>query len=293
MKNRILTCLIPLSFLVAQSIACDISGKTGFAPTNDRRISVWDKNNNGMTIEKFDEIINRVVDVYKPIVNSKGGNLRIMRNWYTDTVNASAERDGEFWVVNMYGGLARSPELTDDGFMGVICHELGHHIGGAPKKKSGIFASHWASNEGQSDYFATLKCMRKILQNDDNIAIVNKMQVDTEAKIACERVYQSANEVALCERISMASKSLAIFLNSFRNGSVSFNTPDTSVVSKTYNDHPSAQCRLDTYFQGVLCDKSVDNDVSDSNTTQGTCTRGENLQYGARPLCWYKPGFWE
>jgi Zn-dependent protease with chaperone function len=54
----------------------------------------------------------------------------------------------------MFGGLARDPLVTKDGFSAVICHEIGHHIAGAPRK-----GFSWASNEGQADYFATTKCL--------------------------------------------------------------------------------------------------------------------------------------
>jgi hypothetical protein len=33
----------------------------------------------------------------------------------------------------MFGGLARHELVTDDGFMMVVCHETGHHLGGAPR----------------------------------------------------------------------------------------------------------------------------------------------------------------
>ena len=75
----------------------------------------------------------------------------------TNTVNANASQRGRTWIVNMYGGLARRPEITPDGFAMVLCHELGHHMGGFP------FVSGWAANEGQSDLFATLSCGRILL----------------------------------------------------------------------------------------------------------------------------------
>ena len=54
--------------------------------------------------------------------------------------------EGSFnkWVVAMFGGLARRPEVTKDAFQFVVCHEVGHHLAGWP------FAYDWASNEGQS-----------------------------------------------------------------------------------------------------------------------------------------------
>ena len=271
---------------VSQSFACDIHGKTGFAPENKRWISKYDKETNGMTEEKFNSIISRVETVYKPIVAAKGGNYIVVRNWDDGTVNAYADRNDGNWNVNMFGGLARSPEITDDGFMGVVCHETGHHLGGAPRYNG----TDWASNEGQADYFATLKCLRRVMGSDDNISIVSKMNVDVDAKSKCELVYKSASEVALCERISMAGKSLATLLADLGGTSaVAFNTPNRKVVKKMFDDHPEAQCRLDTYFQGILCDKSVNEENSQTDAKPGTCVKSEGFSVGMRPLCWYKP----
>lgn len=285
MKKRILLAVIALSLSVSTSYACDIHGKSGIAPENNLRISQWDKAANDMTKERFLAIIKSVSDIYAPIIKSKGGTLSMKNNWNDDTVNASAQRSGNTWIVNMYGGLARHQLTTDDGFALVVCHELGHHIGGAPRK--GV---RWAANEGQADYFGAMKCLRRVLEKKDNITAVSKMNIDEEASNGCKEVYKNAGDIALCQRIAMAGKSLAQLLGSLaRNSNVNFNTPDKSVVSTTYDEHPKAQCRLDTYFQGILCDKSFDQDVDNNDPVVGTCIASDGYKFGTRPLCWYKP----
>jgi hypothetical protein len=286
MKKRILSAVAALSLTVSASYACDIHGKSGFAPENNLKISEWDKDTNGMTQERFLAIVKSVSDIYAPIVKSKGGTLSMNNKWTDDTVNASAQRMGSTWVVNMYGGLARHPLTTDDGFALVVCHELGHHIGGAPRK-----GTSWASNEGQADYFGSMKCLRRVLERQDNIAIVSKMLIDPEATKQCELVYKNAGEVALCQRIAMAGKSLGSLLGELGGKTtVKFNTPDKSVVAKTNDNHPAAQCRLDTYFQGILCDKSYNQDVDTKDPIIGTCIARDGYNAGVRPRCWYKPG---
>lgn len=276
-----------LSF--SQAFACDVHGSGGFAPANNLQIAVGDKTANNMTEEMFLNAIGRVSSVYAPIVKAKGGKLVMNNRWTDNTVNASAQQSGSTWTVNMYGGLARHPLVTVDGFMMVVCHELGHHIGGAPRK--GGWGSAWASNEGQADYFAGLKCMRRVLENDDNVAIVSKMTIDAEATAKCEAIYKSEREIALCQRVSMAGKSLAMLLGDLGgNSNVKFDTPDPSKVARTNDNHPEAQCRLDTYFQGSLCDKSITEDVSSTDAIPGTCIKKDGYTNGVRPLCWYKPG---
>lgn len=270
--------------------ACDIDGRTGFLPENDLRISVDAKSmRNSMTEERFNEIIDLADKHYKPIIKEMGGKLKWNRKWKTETVNASAQR-GWFssWKVNMYGGLARHELVTDDAFAMVVCHELGHHIGGAPQV-GGLMR--WASNEGQSDYFGALKCFRRLFESDDNAAIVAGMEIPEIVTTMCSEAYTLENDVALCQRSSMAGQSLAMLLGSLRSSDsvVSFTTPDTAVVKKTNNAHPAAQCRLDTYFQGSLCTKRLEVNVSNSDATEGTCNRIENMDVGVRPLCWFKP----
>jgi hypothetical protein len=198
----------------------------------------------------------------------------------------------------MFGGLARHETITEDGMSLVVCHEIGHHIGGAPKKGGsaggwggGAGASTWASNEGQADYFATLKCLRKSFLNDDNIAIVSLMTVPKALTDACKKSSKNDKEDnALCIRTSMAGKSVSdLFSVLGRLPATKFETPDSKVVTKTDDNHPKAQCRLDTYFQGSLCEIGMNEDVSQKEEVKGTCHGSLGHKVGLRPLCWFKP----
>ncbi len=291
MKSCILTTLITLvlSNTLTVSMACDIHGNSGFMPTNNLNTSLFatNKTSNGMTKERFLAITYRVSNVYSSIVKEKGGNLVMDNLWDDETINAKAERKANQWILHMYGGLARHPLVTDDAFMLVVCHELGHHIGGAPRKNNG---NDWAANEGQADYFGAMKCMRRVLENDDNQEIVSQINIDHDVLVKCQLVYKSADDIALCQRISMAGKSLGMLLGSLGGGAkVAFNTPDKKIVTKTYDDHPEAQCRLDTYFSGILCDKSYDQDTDMKDPSIGVCIQRDGHRLGRRPLCWYRP----
>jgi hypothetical protein len=288
MKNGILLSALSLSLFCCQSFGFDIQGRARFMPENTQRISKDSKDTNGMTKEKFESIITRVYNSYSPIVTSRGATLVMDNKWDDETVNAYANQLGSTWTVYMFGGLARHPLVTDDGFMLVVCHETGHHLGGAPKYSGGLG---WAATEGQADYFGALKCLKRVLEKDDNIGIVAGMTVDTEATNKCEKVYKNANEIALCQRSAMAGKSLALLLGELGGTpNIAFNTPDKSVVQKTNENHPAAQCRLDTYFNASLCDKTYSDDVSNTSPIPGTCIKKDGYKMGPRPLCWYKPG---
>lgn len=273
---------------IVNVFACDIDGLTGFAPENNLKISAHTKSMNGIDESVFNQVIDEVVKVYEPVIIANGDRFTVNRKWDDGTVNASAQRSGKNVIVNMYGGLARHNLITKDGFAIVMCHELGHHLGGAPKV--GGWFNKWASNEGQSDYFATLKCFRKVYGNDDNVEFISNIEVSPLVKEKCDELWANEADSALCKRSAMAAKSTASLLASLRSSKAPmFKTPDTTTVSSTNHKHPAAQCRLDTYFAGSLCDVGMDVNVSSKDPNIGTCNRKNGDEEGLRSLCWYKP----
>ncbi len=271
---------------LGSAVACTEDGKEGIVPENDRNIPVGDKAAGGMTEAQFNQVITEVETVLSPIITSKGGRLTIQRKWTDGTVNAYAKRQGRTWIVAMFGGLARHPMMTIDGMAAVVCHEIGHHIGGAPIKSG----SRWAANEGQADYFAMLKCLRLVYGGlHSPRAWVRPATVPATVVAKCTGTFRSTSDVELCERSSLAGQALGNIFADLKKGSgPTFDTPDTSVVSSMDDDHPAPQCRLDTYFAGSVCGKDVSEDVSNTDVTQGTCSTERGDIIGVRPTCWYK-----
>ena len=289
--KKSLICLLLLG-MVGSAYTCDEHGVTGIVEDNGLYLAPDAKGINSMDEDTFNAVIDQVENTYKPIIKEMGGKLQVIRKWSDGTVNAYAQRSGRTWKVSMFGGLARHKAITPDGFAMVVCHEIGHHIGGAPKKVRGW--SSWASNEGQSDYWASTKCMKRSFMNDDNVAIVAKMDVPEVVKEACTKAFGSdENENALCIRSAMAGQSLANLFKDLRNldKAPGFDTPDPATVSRTNDNHPQPQCRMDTYYMGALCDKTLNETVSQSDAEKGLCNRIDNYpaREGTRPLCWYKP----
>jgi len=234
----------------------------------------------GLKENEFNQVLDRVQAVYGPIVAAKGGQLVIERNWDDPTVNAYATEDGKQWKISMFGGLARYPSITRDAFYLVACHELGHHLGGSPK----ISGTDWATNEGGADYYSTLKCLRRVLP------ATAPDGVDPVAAKACDASFRDRASRNRCKASAMAGFAAAtLFQQLSQTGPISFATPDPSVVAAMDDSHPAAQCRLDTYFQGALCAKPVDQDVSNTDPNAGACTRKQRFAVGLRPRCWYKP----
>lgn len=262
----------------------------GFLPENDMRIPVSPfQVSSGLDEAGFNRVLDRLQDLYGPVVAAQGGRLVISRAWSDPTVNASATRNwwGDTWTLNMYGGLARHPAMTEEGFALVACHELGHQIGGAPKL-NGIMAKlglgRWATNEGGADYFATLKCMRRVVPAAQG-------SIEPYAAQACDASFADDDGRQACRAGAAAGQAVALVFQSLKKSPTAprFETPDRSVVASMDDSHPEPQCRLDTYFQGALCPKPLSEPVADRDPNAGACTRRQGYSVGLRPLCWYKP----
>lgn len=250
---------------------------SGFLPENDMKIPVGDVRARGIDEAMFNGVLDRVERVYGPIVAAKGAQLRVVRKWEDATVNAYAQQFGKVWQITMFGGLARHAATTEEGFMLVACHELGHHIGGHPK-------SSWATNEGGSDYYATLKCMRIMYGEAEPLG-----PVDAVAEAGCSAQFPGAGRNG-CRNGARGGQSVAFLFQALRNSPTppKFDTPNPTVVERMYNQHPETQCRLDTYYQGALCTAALGTDVG-SDPNAGTCTASNGHSVGLRPRCWYKP----
>ncbi len=248
-----------------------------FAPENDLQIPVT-HNFSGITEQEFNDVLDKVSKVYAPIFTERSAELNIERKWDDPTVNAYAYRSQNVWTIAMFGGLARHKEVTYDAFTLVACHELGHHVGGFPRNG-------WASNEGNSDYYATLKCARKVWADENSVEKVKSVEIDEAAAKACDQQWSNAEAAAVCKRSSMAGKALARLLADLGQQKMpEFETPDKSKVKRTDHSHPRAQCRLDTYFAGALCTVDHKTDMDEKDPNKGACPAGT---VGGRPACWY------
>jgi hypothetical protein len=268
----------------------------GFLPDNDWRIPVHSSSSRfgaqigNLTEDQFKATLKRVETLYLPDVAALGGKLFIWPRWNEDNVNARATRYGTFWYVHVFGGIARFPSMTTDGLALVTCHELGHHLGGLPKTMDWL-GNDWATNEGGADYFATLKCLRRVFSQDDvatNGAIVENHPVSDYAWAKCDQQFSDQLERLVCKRSAIASLGVAKMFQQSRNEPQppSFETPDLHVVPKTDNAHPATQCRLDTFFAGALCAANPIVPLSNSDPNLGACAL-PSAHVGIRPACWF------
>lgn len=296
MKKQLISTLAILALVPATlALACTEDGMRGLAPDNSLFIPTnsggkGDQKSN-VTEAQFKASIARAEKIYAPVFKAQGRTYTIIPEWNDGTVNAYANRKEMVSEVHMFGGLARHPKMSPDGFELVICHETGHHLGGAPKTRSFFGKVSWASNEGEADYYATLKCAREMWKDDDNATIVAKLKVPAIVVEKCQKSFDRTNEILICERSAMAAKDLADTLGDMNKSMLinDFEKPDPKVVRRMFDGHPQAQCRLDTYFAGAICAKAKEDALSETDPTVGTCAQEKGDTLGIRPLCWYLP----
>ncbi len=244
-------------------------------PINNKNFIVGNKSLGGISESDFNQTLNEVQMIMGPLVKKMlDKDLVIIRQWTDPTVDAYATRDDDNnRVIVINGGLARHPLMTPDGFLLLICHELGHHLGGAPKilrGNSGLRS--WSSAEGQADYYATSKCLPRFFNKIDG--------VDTSS-------------VAL--RIISSGLTVSQVFASLVKGmpQPSLHSKDSTKVGQTLYNHPNPQCRLDTYLSGANCDLDIEIPFDSNDPNVGACMK----DLGKRPLCWFnesdfiKPGF--
>lgn len=171
--------------------------------------------------------------------------------------------------------------LTPDQWQMIFCHETGHVVGGAPyiwvnQDEGGVFSA-----EGQADYFAASKCLRRLWTDAaDNARAVATFPTDLVRRLQLQGC--SSDQ---CVRILGTAFTLLATISP--DEPISIENRSTLVVSETQSGpvSPPAQCRFDTMLAGALCTIAPTVDFSPDNQRTGACVEG----VGARPKCWFNP----
>jgi hypothetical protein len=241
-----------------------------------------------MTENDFNQVLNTLSKIYSPVILARGGYPLLMKgDWHSSVVNAYATREVNSWKVLVAGGIARSKGMTNDSLALIVCHELGHHLGGAPRT---FLFEGWPSAEGQADYWAASKCMKRYYAELLSEEIVINQNIPEKVLADCTNTYSEPKEMKICVRTMMATMNFSTFLNAL--GTTRYITnilgkDNREVKGTNTNDYPRPQCRIDTLYQGALCTIEADIETSETDAKLGHCN--DTTKLGARPRCWYRP----
>ncbi len=237
------------------------------------------------TIErhKFDLIIQQLQKLYEPEFSHRKQSLQIKGYWKDERIEASARYDedyrGKIAAITVTGAVARHSVITEEAFATIVCHEIGHFLGGQP-------AFFKYSTEGQADYFAASACMRRLIPEMPEGFFNSPSRAPWIVKRRCIDAYDDRNEIEICIRSTMGGYGLSSFV-AFRKSQAKpdFETPDPKKAKLLTFAPSTVQCRLDTFIVAALCNPGAKRQKDKKRPW--LCTRDGALAHLARPACWY------
>jgi hypothetical protein len=144
-----------------------------------------------------------------------GEKLTVRLDSLNPAVNAEIIKDSSGPVIHILGGMMVHSKMTSTTMTMLLCHELGHYLGGPPlKSRTG-----WSSTEGQADYFSGLVCARLLGLSEDELI---------EGAINLTKIYSDVSGEAYPH----------------------MDASEETRVQRTNYGYPSSQCRLDTILAG-------------------------------------------
>lgn len=245
----------------------------------------------GISFFEFFDVASRIQKYYGPILKTAGKKLTVQTFWLSDRVNASSGQKDNSYFVMLHGGLARRKHMTKDAFTLVACHEMGHHLGGYPMYDKDRLR--WASSEGQSDYYAALKCFKNIYQGELKKITPELREIPNALKKQCRLQHRSEGNYLLCLRALKAGRDLGdtffLYHNKKEPSLIANYLDDPSVVSETQTGYSSPVCRSETFRNAALCSVSSITAISKTKENVGVCHGKNGHRVGTRPECWFKP----
>ena len=110
--------------------------------------------NSPIDIVQFYTTPTHILQLFQTELAQKPYPLVLNADWESPFFGAGVSLFENNFRLMILGGTTRIKGLTPDAYAAVICHELGHVIGGSPFQT--IAFAEWSSAEGQADFFAAM-----------------------------------------------------------------------------------------------------------------------------------------
>jgi len=218
MKNLILLISILLfSSVVHAENPCPVGNPTYFCLPPEAAP------NSEIQAVDFYTIPMKIISLFQKELASTGYPLKLDAKWESPFFGAGVTLYENQFTIMILGGMTRIDEMTKDAYAAIVCHELGHILGGAPHQT--IPSAEWSSAEGQSDFFAASVCL--------------------------PRYFKSLNikQEALASQIEVAGFEMVTALSYFDREQklirhLEYKKKVTATLINAYPDH---QCRYETF----------------------------------------------
>lgn len=207
-----------------------------------------DKAMSGITKDQYSQLLGKFhLHFFNKVFNETKLPFLVQQEWESPYFAAFAKQSETVTEVSLWGGMARAPGATPTILAAVLCHELGHIIGGKPLQT--IPGAEWSSTEGQSDFYAARACLPDFLKSNPHY---RPAYIEQQVLDLCD-------DNTVCQDSAQAGLDLVRFMQkySYRSyATISVHTPAETSSGLVRNSYPSDQCRLDSFVQGALCLKT-------------------------------------
>lgn len=167
----------------------------------------------------------KILTLFGDSLKNTQAQVQLDAQWESPYFGAGIAYYDNYFYLRIFGGTTRVEGMTMDAYAALVCHELGHIIGGAPYQT--IQGAEWSSSEGQADFFAASVCLPKYFLSQNVSAVNIKARVEKAGYelLSALGPYGSQKELPL-----------------ERHAHFKYQTPETLI-----NLYPSLQCRYETF----------------------------------------------
>lgn len=167
----------------------------------------------------------RILGLYNKEISNLGRPVILDAKWESPYMGAGAVKRSDRYEIMVLGGTVRIEGFSKEAYATIICHELGHIIGGAPYQD--FVGTQWSSREGQADFFAASDCLPRYYKS------LGYSEEESHAAIE-----QGGYDFLA---------SMMGFSSATRDQSLERSYVELAPVSKTLRGYPSLQCRYETF----------------------------------------------
>jgi hypothetical protein len=227
MKNAIGFLLsLTLSFSVFSKVVCPHDRADYFCISEDMAP------NSEIKIFDFYQIPIAILQLFQNETSKLTAPIQFDLNWESPYFGAGVSYYQDLYKLMVLGGTTRIQYFSKDAYAAVICHELGHIIGGAPFQT--FEGAEWSSSEGQSDFFAANVCLKKYFKA------------------------LGFNDEVVKQKIEKAGYEMIIAFKPFETNNLENQEPlvrftKTALKSQTtlFNTYPTLACRYENFLDPV------------------------------------------